>query len=84
MIPCHDAPSADSPKIEANRRKSTASGAGNLPKSGDDRICQIFSPTSSRVRSGFNGLPYQRSGWSGRGPSMVGYYAFFKYFFSNF
>lgn len=43
MIFGRDAPSADSPKIEGNRRKSTPSVGGNSPKSGDDRIGQVAS-----------------------------------------
>ena len=40
-----------------------------------------FSSTSSQVRSGFNGLPYRRSGLSGKRPSVVGDCAFFEFFF---
>ena len=63
-ICCRDALSSDSPKIEGIE--------GN-------RIGQVF-PTSSRVRSGFGGLSCRRSGWSERGPLMIGDYAFLKIF----
>ena len=40
-----------------------------------------FLHTSSRVRSGFGGLPYSRSGLPERQPSIIGDCEFFGYFF---
>ena len=43
-----------------------------------------FLPTSSRVRTGFNGLSCSRSGRSEKRPSMIHDCAFFGYFFFKF
>ena len=66
-----------------NRRKSTPKGVGKSPKSGDDRVGQVF----VCVTAGSNGFervavfPCSRLGWSEKRPSMIGECAFFIYFF---
>ena len=66
-----------------NQRKLTPKGGGNPPKSGDDRIGQVFVCVIAGS-NGFErvaGLPCSRSGWCEKRSSMIGECAFFGYFF---
>ena len=54
-----------------NRRKPTPHERGNSPKSGDDRIDQVFCLRHREFDRVFNSLPCSQSGWSKRGPPMI-------------
>ena len=75
-----DVISADSPEKSKESKEIDPSGEEKFAEIGRRSHWPIFFPTSSRVPTGFNGLPRSRSSRSEKRPSMIHEGAFFGYF----